>query len=216
MVKYCIHCGKQNDDQAVFCSACGQRFSDQAGPPVQQAAASAPAPSLLTAEMGTGSHEHMLTDVYLKDSTGKVLLVARKQSLLHDEYTIVDGGERATGFIEPKMHLTHRTMSVEDASRSVQGLVQVSNVSENREPPKCWLEDASGNRSGTIVFMNGLAAFSGVNLDGAPIFEASISIGSGLAQALTEWGHRAYAISLIDPRFPLPMLLTVITALDKM
>jgi hypothetical protein len=165
--------------------------------------------------MGTGTHEHMLTDVYLKDPAGKVLLAARKQSLLHGDYTIVDGNEGVTGFIEQKTHLTHKTMSVEDAKRNIQGSVQVSNVSENRAPPKCWLEDASGNRLGTIVFVEGLAAFSGVKLDGSPIFEASFSAGSGVREALTEWGHRAYAINLIDPGFPLPMLLTIITALDK-
>ncbi|MDA4114720.1 MAG: zinc ribbon domain-containing protein [Thaumarchaeota archaeon] len=215
MAKYCIHCGKQNDDQAVFCTACGQPFGDQAVPAVQQIGASAPVPSLLTAEMGTGAHEHMLTDVYLKDSAGRVLLVARKQSLLHAEYTIVDGKESVTGFIEQKTHLTHRTLSVEDADHKVVGSVQISNVSENRAPPSCWLEDVGGNRLGTIVLINGMAAFGGVRLDGSPIFEASISAGPGVMGALTEWEHRTYAINLIDPGFPLPMLLTIITALDK-
>ena len=213
LVKYCIHCGKQNDDQAAFCAACGQRFPDQTAPPVQQVAA--PVPSLLTAEMGTGTHEHMLTDVYLKDPAGRVLLAARKQSILHAEYTIVDGNERVTGFIEQKTHLTHRTLSVEDANHTAQGSVQVSNVSENRNPPKCWLEDAGGNTTGTIVFMNGLLSISGVKPDGTPIFEASVSAGPGVREALTEWGHRTYAINLIDSGFPLPMLLTIVTALDK-
>ena len=215
LVKYCIHCGKQNDDQAAFCAVCGQRFPDQAASQVQQTGTSAPAPSLLTAEMGTGTHEHMLTDVYLKDPAGRVLLAARKQSLLHADYTIVDGNESAVGFIEQKTHLTHKTMAIEDANRNTKGSVQVSNVSENGAPPKCWFEDASGNRLGTIVFVEGLAAFSGIKLDGSPIFEASLSAGLGVREAMTNWGHRAYAINLIDPAFSLPMLLTIITALDK-
>ena len=110
MVKYCIHCGKANDDQAVFCIACGQRFPDQTPPPSVQQAVPAPAPSsqatnVFTAEIGPGAHEHMLTDVHLKDSTGKVLLVARKKSLLHAEYTVVDGDEGVIGFIEQKEQL---------------------------------------------------------------------------------------------------------------
>ena len=50
------------------------------------------------------------------------------------------------------MHLTHRTLSVEDADHGVQGSVQVSNVEKNRAPPSCWLEDPSGNRLGSVVF----------------------------------------------------------------
>jgi len=133
MVKYCTHCGKANDDQAVYCIGCGQKFADQSATPFgQQAApspvAQAPAPSILTAELGPGAHEHVLTDIYLRDPAANLLLVARKKSLLHAEYTLVDGSENVVGFIEQKTHLTHRTVSFEDAGHNVQVSVQVSNV----------------------------------------------------------------------------------------
>jgi hypothetical protein len=220
MVKYCIHCGKANDDQAVFCIACGQRFPDQTPPPSVLQAVPAPAPSsqatnVFTAEIGPGAHEHMLTDVYLKDSTGKVLLVARKKSLLHAEYTVVDGDEGVIGFIEQKTHLTHRTVSIEDTNHNVQGSVQISNIEKNRAPPSCWLEDPSGNRLGSIVFSAGLMGFEGVRPDGTAIFEASFPTGQGMMQGLRELGRRAYAIRLLDSGFPLNMLLTIIVALDQ-
>ncbi len=220
MVKYCIHCGKANDDQAMFCVACGQRFPEPAAPAAAQQAAPVPAPttqapSIFTAERGPGAHEHMLTDVYLKDATGKVLLVARKKSLLHAEYTVVDGSEGTVGFIEQKTHLTHRTVSVEDAEHGVQGSVQVSNVEKNMAPPSCWLEDPSGNRLGSLVFTAGLMAFAGVKPDGSVIFEASIMAGQGMMQGLSGLGRRAYAISLHDPGFSQRMLLAVVVALDQ-
>jgi len=220
MVKYCIHCGKANDDQAVFCMGCGQRFADQGASTPAQEMAQGPAlpaqsPSLLTAELGPGAHEHMLTDVYLRDQAGNLLLVARKKSLLHSEYTLVDGTEKVVGFIEPKTHLTHRTISLEDAGHNVQLAVQVSNVEKNRTPPSCWLEDPSGNRFGSIVFYGGPIAFTGVKTDGSVMFQASMATGSGLRQTLSELGHKAYAISLADSGFPLAALLTVITALDQ-
>ncbi len=123
MVKYCIQCGKPNDDQAVFCTACGQRFPDQSSPAVPQTVVPAvtQTSSLYTAEMGTGAHKHMLTDVYLRDPSGKVLLVARRQSILHQDYTIVDGNENVMGFIESKGHLTHTSLNLQDANHNVQG-----------------------------------------------------------------------------------------------
>ena len=213
-----MQCGKENDDQAVFCVGCGQRFPDQAATATQPTGETPQTPSsssLYTAEMGAGAHKHILTDVYLKDSSGKVLLVARKQSLLHSEYTIVDGNEVVTGFIRPQTHLTHRTSSVEDANHSALGSIQVSNVSQNRAPPSCWLEDAGGNRLGTMVFTTGLFSFAGVRVDGSPIFEASVRPASGVREALTERGHRAYDINLLDPGLPLPMLVAVIAALGQ-
>jgi len=219
MVKYCIHCGIVNEDQAVFCMGCGQRFAGQSAPPPGQQAAPSPglqgqAASVFTAELGPGAHEHMLTDVYLRDQAGNLLLVARKKSLLHSEYTVVDGDEKVAGFIEQKTHLTHRTISIEDAGHNVQASVQVSNVEKNRAPPSCWIEDPSGNRLGSIVFTAGLMAFTGVKPDGSVIFRASFSPGPGLRQALGELGRKAYSIDLVDPEFALQTLLTVITALD--
>jgi hypothetical protein len=217
MTKYCMGCGKENEDQASFCVGCGQRFPDQAAPATQTAVQppQAPASNLYTAEMGTGAHEHMLTDVYLRDSQGRVMLVARKPSILHSDYTIVDGSESVKGFIKAQTHLTHRTASVEDANHGVQGAVQVSNLSQNRVPPGCWIEDAAGNRLGTVMYGAGLAAFSGVKPDGSPIFEASLAVGQGMRETLTGLEHRAYAITLVDSGFPLPLLLAVIAALDR-
>ena len=108
MVKYCTKCGKQNDDQAVFCLACGQKFQDQSPPSTVQQSASVAAgaqlSTLLTVERGPGAHGHTLTDVYLRDASGKVLIVAKKPSLLHRDYVIVDGNGTVVGFLKPSTH----------------------------------------------------------------------------------------------------------------
>lgn len=219
LVKYCTSCGKQNEDQAVFCLGCGRRFSDESTPAVQQAgnaaAASPPQPaSLFTIEKGPGAHAHMDTDAYLKDPAGKVLLVARKESLLHENYTIVDGDGAVKGLIEHKTHLTHSELCLEDADHKVQGSVQVSSIRTAGLPPNCWIEDANGGRQGSVMFTNGLLGFSGVKIDGSRVFDASFTSGPGLREVMTAMEHRAYAVDLVDSSFPLPMLLTIVLAIE--
>jgi hypothetical protein len=158
----------------------------------------------------------MDTDSYLKDPEGRVLLAARRESLLHENYTIVDGDEVVKGLIEHKAHLTHSELCLEDADHSIQGSVQVSTIRTAGVLPNCWIEDANGNRQGSVMFTSGLLGFSGVKLDGSRIFDASFTSGPGLRQVLTAMEHRVYAINLADNSFPLPMLLTVILAVEGM
>jgi hypothetical protein len=215
MVKFCMSCGKENEDGAVFCIGCGQRFPPEAANSVQPGGVTQQAPPfpVFAAEIGPGAHQHILTDVYLKDSAGKVLLVARKPSLIHSDYTIVDGTEGVQGFMKGQTHLTHKTTLVEDASHNPLGAVQASNISQNRAPPSCWVEDAAGNRLATIAYF-GLMSFGAIKPDGSTIFEARLSAGTGILHSMNELEHRAYAISLADPGFPLPMLLAVITVVE--
>ena len=191
-VKYCANCGRQNEDQAEFCSACGQKLPDEPSPlPVQQGATASAATqqgSLLTFEWGPGAHEHVFTDVYLKDSSGKVLLVARKPSLLHGNYTIVDGNESVTGFLKPIVHLTHSGMGLEDLNHNLQAVIQHSNIQSStrigpfveRSPPKYWIEDAQQHAWLPVsLFTNWALSFTGVRPDGSMIFDASITGGAG-------------------------------------
>jgi hypothetical protein len=211
-----MRCGTENEDGATFCVGCGQRFPDRVAASSTQAVAG-PAqaqPALYAAEMSSGAHAHLLTDVSLRDSTNRVVMIARKPSLLHPDYNLADGNEGVAGFIGTQTHLGHKTHSVEDANHVALGAVQVSNFSQNRAPPSCWLEDNAGNRLATIAYAEGLMAFSAVKTDGSVLFEASMSPGTGVRQALSELGHRAYAISLFEPGFPLPMLLATIVAMD--
>jgi hypothetical protein len=96
------------------------------------------------------------------DSVVLVLLVARKPSLLHKDYVIVDGNWLVVGFLKPSTHLTHSGLSIEDSNHNLQAVVQQSNIESFTQvgplrqpnPPKCWIEDARGSKVGSIVFTN--------------------------------------------------------------
>jgi hypothetical protein len=217
MAKYCMYCGQMNDDQALFCTACGKSFpAQQAAPPPAPVRPAPPAPSTVyTAELGPGVHKHMPTDVYLKDPQGNQLLVARLQSLLHRNFTIVDGSEAISGFIEEKTHLTHRTYTLQDADHSTLATVNVSNVEQNSAPPSCWMEDASGNRFADVVFTMGRLSFAVTKQDGSNFFEASMPTGGGMGAMMHNAARKAYSIKVDDPSMSLSMVLTVIAALDE-
>lgn len=214
MAKYCIYCGQVNDDQALFCTACGKSFPVQQGvsPPVPVQSAT---PVLYAAERGPGAHKHMPTDIYLRDSQGKQLLVARLQSLLHRNYTVVDDGEVTVGFIEEKTHLTHRTFTLQDVGHTVLASVNTSNVEQNRAPPNCWIEDATGNRLVNVVFTMGRLSFAAVRGDGTPSFQATLQSEGGVKEMLESASRRAYAVQLNDPSFSLQIVLTTLVALDQ-
>jgi len=227
MVKFCTKCGKQNDDQAVFCLDCGQKFQDESAPSTVQQSASAelfPQPgTLLTVERGPGAHEHMDTDLYLKDASGKVLLVARKPSLMHGDYIIVDGNELIVGFLKPSRHLTHSGMSLEDAIHNLQAVINHSFSSTTLvgpyrrwNSPKCWIEDAKGNKIGSIVFTNEILGFSCVKQDGSRVFGASLTSGAGLMQELSAIAHRTYTVTLFDYGFPLTTLVAINVVVDQL
>jgi hypothetical protein len=159
----------------------------------------------------------MLTDVYLRDASGKVLMVARKPSLLHRDYVIVDGDGSVVGFLKSSTHLTHSGMSIEDSSHNLQAVVQQSNFESStqvgplrqRNPPKCWIEDAKGNKVGSIVFTNWPLGFSCVKQDGSRVFDASLTGGAGLRQELSAMERRNYEVTLFDPDFPLTTLVAI-------
>ena len=157
----------------------------------------------------------MLTDLYLIDSAGRTVLVAKLQSLLHKNYTIEDSLGATSGYIEEKTHLTHRTFALQDAGHSVVSAINVSNVEVNRAPPKSWIEDGAGNRLANVVFMMGFASFAVVKEDGSTILQASLSFGGGFRETVERLSSRAYSIQLSDQSFTPPMVLATVAALDR-
>jgi hypothetical protein len=173
-----------------------------------------PQVSLFTTEQGEGAHKHISTDIYLKDAQGAVALVARRQSLLHEDYTIVDRTESPVGYIGHKSHLSHSSFVVEDRDHIALGSVNLSSMREKGVPPGCWVEDASGNKQATVSYMDYLFAFSLTGLDGTSIFEASSVPSQGVRQAFSSVEHKAHSVRLFDQGFLLPVLLAVFVAVD--
>jgi hypothetical protein len=83
-------------------------------------------------------------------------------------------------------------------------------------PPKFWIEDAKGNKIGSIVFTNGLLGFSCIKQDGSRVFDASLAGGAGLRQEVSAIAHRTYAVTLLDPGFPLTTLVAISLVVDTL
>jgi hypothetical protein len=223
-MKFCSSCGKENNDQAIFCSGCGQKFPDGSFAPstIQQHQPSIvgqtnqPMGTVFTTERGPGAHQHVLTDVFLKDVNGKVLLVARKQSLLHENFNIVDVQEQVVGYITSKQHLTHVSLNVENDTHNVQQIIQVKSMHQRGRPPDCWVEDPCGNKQYSIEYTGGMFKifdFSCVDMNGSKIFDASINNqGGGIMSDMSALSHRSYSINLINSNFSPTMLLSIIVA----
>ncbi len=209
-MKFCVHCGKENDDQAIFCTACGEKFVDSSSfhPQIQNPGIS------LTSEIGPGAHKHTLTDFYLKDSSGQVRLVARKPSLLHGNYDLVDKDGLAVGYITPKEHLGHKSLIVETSTHVAEHVVQASNIRQSGIPPKCWVEDPNGNKELTIEYTESFLGFSGISTNGTKIFDASANSSGGIVSELNAVANRSYSISLFDPGFSDGTLLAILLAVQ--
>lgn len=180
--------------------------------------------TLYTAERGTGAHAHLITDIYLKDASGKVARVARKQGMMHYNYKIVDGNEATTGYIETKRHLTSSTVQVEDSGHAVRALVQIGYMKRHMKfgggfPSQknaiCTVEDPSGVQMGSVNFQEGLLSFSMVRPDGSTVFDTSIVSGQGLRQTLSALTHEYFSVRLYDQGFPINNLLAIIAAVDQ-
>jgi hypothetical protein len=217
MPKYCMSCGSQNEDQAAFCAACGAPLPEvvqgaPAGSPGEGAAAQQ-AFATFTAEMGPGAHEHIFTDVSLKDDKGAVVYIAKRPSMLHENFEIVNPQGETKGRVSRKMHLTHQSFEICDPYDNV---LNVFNVGTRRRnvPPHCWLEDASKNTQGTIEWMAGFFSFGLVKPDGSRVFNARLTTQGGISQKLKELGSRRYAIDLLDPAFSTMILAGTIAAID--
>jgi hypothetical protein len=213
-LKFCTRCGKQNDDQTIFCTACGEKFLDTSSfqPRTNQIQNQV---IVLTSEIGSGAHKHTPTDFYLKDSLGQVTLAARKPSLLHGNYNLVDKEELAVGYVTPKEHLGHKSLILENSAHVTDHVVQVSNIRQRGIPPKCWVEDPNGNKELTIEYTHSFFAFSGINISGSKIFDASAnSGGGGIMSELNAMAHRSYTISLFDPSFSQGTLLAILIAVQ--
>ena len=221
MVKYCTYCGQPNDDQALFCNSCGKGIQTLTQPSPSPAPAANPIaqeePGLFKAEWASGAHKHIMTDMYLRDSGNEVLLVAKRQSLLHRNYTVENGTGAAMGQIEEKTHLTHRTFSFVDYASNTLGAVCVSNVQLRKGvAPDAWIEDAYGNRLANIVY-SFMLTFGAYRTDKSSIFEVSPSGGGGQVSALrAAMTAGPFAVRVYDASFPLPLVLATITAIAKL
>lgn len=219
MSKYCMRCGKQNEDQAAFCVACGAALPDveqgpPEGPPVVGTAAQQPV-ATFTAETELGGKGRAAPGIYLKDDKGAVVYVAKRKPS-HQSFEIYDSQGEMKGSANYKMHVTHTSFEVCDPYGNVLTVISAGGWHAAHAPQKHWLEDADGNRQGTFERM-GSGTLELVKSDGTRVFDASLTAfmaDEGMVQRLKALASRSYAIEVFDPSFSALMLIGAIAAIE--
>ena len=171
-----------------------------------------------TTERVPGAHKHILSDICVKDSSGKVVLLAKHSYTFSLNYSIVDGDGIEFGSIKSERGLRSLTFVAEDANHVPLGKVIVQVQSQTFGMPrlaKIWMEDTSGQKLFDVQYLAGLVRFTGVKEDGSKIFNGSLSQGLGLKQELASLVHRNYTINVYDASFSSIALVSVIAALDS-
>lgn len=225
MSKYCTRCGRQNEDQAAFCVGCGAAFPQveqplSAVPPADRDLAQPPF-ATFTAEMGPGAHEHIFSDVFLRDNRGAVVCIAKRPSMLHENFEIVDPQGQMKGTVNRKIHLMRNSAEICDSDKKVLGVVQVKSVAHSGRRmvlPRCWLEDASGNTQARFEFTTGLSwSIDLVKPDESKVFHAQLTpTGGGVRNYLKGTASKRYSIDVFDPTLSAVVLAGIIAAIDTL
>jgi len=218
MTKYCMRCGRQNEDQAAFCVACGNAFpavqlDTSAGPSGEAPVAQAPS-ATFTVTTGPYGQGHGVPVISLMDSKGAVVYIAKRKPL-HQSFEIFDPQGEKRGLVNFKMHVTHTSFEVCDPYENVLNVISAGPHMKGR-PPNCWLEDGGGNKQGKFEFA-GWGAFGLVKSDGTKVFDARLKgfeAGEGMFERLKALAARSYDIVLLDSSFSTLMLMGSMAAIE--
>ncbi|HXY55981.1 MAG TPA: zinc ribbon domain-containing protein [Nitrososphaerales archaeon] len=209
---YCPKCGKQNPDEAAYCESCGTPIGAQA---VAEPLANAiPSSTRLVAESVPGSHQHILSDISLMDASGSQVMLAKKPSIMHFHFEVLDSRGGKMGEVNRKTHLTHQGFEVSDSSGALLGTIGIG-AHQKYGPPNAWVEDRAGNRLARFVFESSILNFGLVKADGSKVFDARMGGGSGILGDLQSIGKKRFEIDLYDPGFSQLLLIGSIAALDS-
>ena len=166
------------------------------------------------AELVPGNHQHILTDIALSDASGNQALLARKPSMLHVHYEIVNPHGVKEGEVNHKQHLTHQSFEVSDLMGSVLGRINVG-AHRRGTPPNIWVEDSNGNRIAEFGYGSGFFAFEWVRPDGSKAFVARTGDGGSIGDRVRALGRRRYEVDLYDSNFSQVMLVGAMVAVDN-
>ena len=234
MVTTCNVCGYTNPDEAVFCMGCGSRLQGvqaQTGwqGQAQQPNTSTPAPTLTpqrpdgstapiasyVAQLQTGKHKHVFTDIGFKDKGGRDVLVARKQSLLGFEYEVVDEYGNLIGHVKQHPVSLHNTFDATGAQRELVGRVKHQLLGQMIFQDNFWLEDAGGERT---VSVSGDAFNSEFTLTSAAtgglLATVKLDFPGGFLRNLTAYNLGRYKIEVYSNELSPLMLAAFLVALE--
>jgi hypothetical protein len=216
LTKYCTRCGTQNDDQALFCTACGQRLEDQGAhapasidmAPPPTSASQVPAARVLRFNMSHGDHQFILGSVDFQDDSGHVVYTASRESALHQNYTITEGGSRLL-FMKHKAHLNGYSFEMQDGSGAPAGEIHCKFTGRKGQLPEYWYSDPQGNSQAGIAWVEGTIRFVICDQGSTRTFaQISAELPGGIVGDLKALTNRRFTASIAEgTSIPLPVVL---------
>lgn len=221
MAKYCIRCGAQNDDQALFCRACGQKLvseGTQAGgatPP--PSAAPVPASTVLTFGQTHGDHKFIMGSVDFKDGSGTVTYSASRESTLHQNYTILQGQKKII-YMKHKTHMNAVSYELQDGSGAPLGELRCQFSHWQGQLPKFSYADPQGNPRAAVVWEERSFDFAIADPVSGQVFaQARGELPGGLKGDLKALIRQDHTISIAEgTSLPLPIVLAFCVAIAYM
>jgi hypothetical protein len=199
MPKFCMKCGRENTDQSAFCEACGAPFPEVQPPPAPPQSVK----SFVVVKVA-GEHQHVVSDYAFDGPDGRRTMTARKTSMIHETYDIVDAGGYAVAKLNHKTHLTSTEMEIYD---SAQNLVYVVHFKGRQQGtgfarfPNTWVTDASGNTVASVTFSRPID-FQVSRADGSPIMTAVAALEGGVLNEMVELSFSRCEVKVLDTSFP--------------
>ena len=212
MTKYCAKCGAQNDDEGVFCTACGSPFSAPRPSSSQGEVAKEPVHSFLV-QMAKGGHQLVFSEYQFKDSAGGTAFVVRRTSTLHENYDILDAGGQSAGSLNHKAGLTQTSMELYDSGRALACVIHFKGHQPGTAFPNSWLEDPRGSRTGAVTYSFPIN-FRVSRQDGSLVLGTTASLEGGLLNELRELGSSKSSVQVFEAGLPLWQAAGLVVAAD--
>jgi hypothetical protein len=225
LTKYCTRCGTQNDDEAQFCTACGQRLVDQGALNPQGADALPPSPpasretaaKVFRFSMSHGDHKFILGSVDFQDESGRVVYTASRESALHQNYTLTQGESRFL-FMKHKLHLSGYTFEMQDGSGAPAGEIHCRFTGRKGQLPEYWYTDPQGNSQAAIAWEEGTIRFVIGDPNSTRVFATvSAELPGGVMGDLKALSKRRFMVSAVEgTSLPLPVVLAFCVTIADM
>ena len=140
------------------------------------------------------------------DESGRKAFTASRESALHENYTILEDGDRLA-FMKHRLQLGGLSYEIQDASGNTTGVLHCK--LRKGALPEYWYEDAQGNTLANLVWEERTTKFSISDPHlSQPFAEASLELPGGMVGDLKALVHKTYSLS-IYPSSTLPLFVTL-------
>jgi hypothetical protein len=182
--------------------------------PQQPDGSTAPIASYV-AQLQTGKHKHVFTDIGFKDKGGRDVMVARKHSLLGFEYEVVDEYGNLVGHVKQHPVSLHNTFDATGAQREPVGRVKHQLLSQMIFQDNFWLENAGGERTVAVSGDAFNRAFSLTSAaTGGLLATVKIDFPGGFLRNLNAYNLGRYKIDVYSNELSPLMLAAFLVALE--